>query len=133
MRLTVTTPEREILTSVEVKEVVVPGVKGQMGILEGHAPLVTTLGSGVLRYQKTTDPEPSEMAISWGFMEVRADQEVLILAESVQTKEHLQKDSLKRDLKNLHSRLQDMSLPPEEQRKLKQQIEEKTSSLKLFE
>lgn len=133
MRLTVTTPEREFLTSVEVREVVVPGVKGQLGILEGHAPLVTTLGSGVLKYQRTADPKPSEMAISWGFMEVRADQEVLILAESVQTREQLQKDELQRDLKKLHSRLQDRGLSPEEQRKLKQQMEEKTSSLKLFE
>ena len=44
MKLTIVTPEKMILDSVTIQELLIPGIKGEMGILPGHAPLVSTLG-----------------------------------------------------------------------------------------
>ncbi len=98
MELTLVTPEKTVLDSVAVEEVLVPGTKGEMGILPGHAPLVSTLGRGLLKYragsptekagsptdrQKTTNPF-QEVAVSWGYLEVQPDK-VIVLAESAET------------------------------------------------
>ena len=52
--LNLVTPEKKLVTDLEVEEVIVPGFKGQLDILPGHAPLMTTLGTGVLRYRART-------------------------------------------------------------------------------
>ena len=93
MELILVTPEKTVLDSVEVEEVLVPGAKGEMGILPGHAPLVSTLGKGLLKYrprsqtdrQKTTGPF-QKVAVSRGYLEVQADK-VVVLAESAETQE----------------------------------------------
>lgn len=51
MRLDIVTPERRALSE-EVDSVVVPGADGELGILKAHAPLVSTLRPGELRYLK---------------------------------------------------------------------------------
>ena len=45
IQLIVVTPERQLLRETVV-EVTVPGLDGQLGILPGHAPLMTELGIG---------------------------------------------------------------------------------------
>ena len=47
--LEVATPERLLLQE-QVSEVEIPGLDGILGILPGHAPLISGLGSGVLVY-----------------------------------------------------------------------------------
>jgi F-type H+-transporting ATPase subunit epsilon len=47
--LEVATPERQ-LVSEEVTEVQLPGLNGYMGILPGHAALLSQLGTGTLSY-----------------------------------------------------------------------------------
>ena len=47
IELTVVTPERELLRETVV-EVAIPGLEGELGILPGHAPLMTELGIGEL-------------------------------------------------------------------------------------
>jgi len=56
MNIRVLTPDR-IICSTTADEVVLPGVTGQIGVLEGHASLITALDTGLLRiklYQKLT-------------------------------------------------------------------------------
>ena len=47
--LTLVTPEKKLLTDVEIEEIIVPAFRGELNILPGHAPLMSTLGIGLLR------------------------------------------------------------------------------------
>ena len=60
-------PER-VLFSGEVDQVDLPGSEGDMGILAGHAPLVTTLRPGIITIFRGGAREP--VVISGGFAEV---------------------------------------------------------------
>lgn len=70
MRLDIVTPEK-LAFSDEIDSVVVPGAEGEMGILKSHAPIVSTLRPGELRYKKG-DAEIS-LAIGTGVVEVSND------------------------------------------------------------
>ncbi len=78
LHLEIVTPEKRAFTG-DVDEVIVPGTEGEMGILPHHAPLVSTLGQGVLRLRRGGEEE--EFAIFGGFVQVRADR-VVVLAET---------------------------------------------------
>ncbi|HEX3580543.1 MAG TPA: ATP synthase F1 subunit epsilon [Thermoanaerobaculia bacterium] len=75
--LTVVTRERKFI-EVDVDEVVLPASDGEIGVLPGHTPLLTTLRIGVLRYRAGSTVE--RIVISWGFAEVLPDR-VIVLAE----------------------------------------------------
>jgi F-type H+-transporting ATPase subunit epsilon len=70
LRLEIVTPEARVFSD-EVATVVLPGTLGEMGVLPQHAPLVSTLHPGELRYQK--DGKETELAIGEGFVEVGPD------------------------------------------------------------
>ena len=133
MKLTIVTPEKIVLDSVPVAELLVPGVKGEMGILPGHAPLVSTLGSGLLKY-RLSNGEVSfyGIAVSWGYCEVQADK-VVVLAESAETKKELDKDKVRKTLEDILKKLQDPHLSPEEIRKLRQEEQKQRTFLELME
>jgi F-type H+-transporting ATPase subunit epsilon len=75
--LTVVTRERKIIDT-EVDEVVLPASDGEIGVLPGHTPLLTTLKIGQMRYR--TGSTIHRMVLSWGFAEVLPDR-VIVLAE----------------------------------------------------
>ena len=80
IKLEIVTPER-LLLSEEVDEVTIPGSEGYLGILPGHLPLLTTIGTGVLSYRKGN--QKTSLAASGGFAEVLPDR-VIIMADSVE-------------------------------------------------
>ena len=59
------------------EEVILPSTTGQLGILSGHAPLLTALGTGVMRLR--VDKEWVPIAVIDGFAEVEEGGEVTIL------------------------------------------------------
>jgi F-type H+-transporting ATPase subunit epsilon len=74
------TPER-LLRSEEVHMVVVPGAEGDFGVLEGHAPFMSTIRNGELAiYRQGMTGEPERIAIEGGFAEVN-DRGLTVLAE----------------------------------------------------
>ena len=75
------TPER-LVRSEEVYQVVVPGTEGEEGVLEGHAPFMTTMKDGMLKVYKTEGAAPEEIAVRGGFAEVAATG-LTVLAEHV--------------------------------------------------
>lgn len=75
--LTVVTRERKFIEA-DVDEVVLPASDGEIGVLPGHTPLLTTLRVGLLRYRAGATVE--RIVISWGFAEVLPDR-VIVLAE----------------------------------------------------
>lgn len=86
--LTLVTPAKKILEKAPLKEAKVPAYRGELEILPGHAPLITTLEAGVLSY-KLADNTEQRVAISWGYCEVTASGEVNVLAETAETKEEI--------------------------------------------
>jgi F-type H+-transporting ATPase subunit epsilon len=60
-------PER-LLFSGDVDQVDLPGIEGDMGILDGHAPLVTVLRPGIVTVYRGSAREP--IVVTGGFAEV---------------------------------------------------------------
>jgi F-type H+-transporting ATPase subunit epsilon len=87
IQLIVVTPERQLLRE-SVVEVTVPGLDGQLGILPGHAPLMTELGIGELSYRTTASSQPVVLAVISGFAEVLPDR-VTVLAETAERAEEI--------------------------------------------
>ena len=73
------TPER-LVRSEDVYMVTVPGTEGDFGVLEGHAPLMSTIRDGDLLVQKSQGATPETIAIRGGFAEVNANG-LTVLAE----------------------------------------------------
>ena len=74
------TPEK-LLRSDDVQMVVVPGTEGDFGVMEGHAPYMSTLRDGELAIYRTFPGEPERIALSGGFAEV-SEKGLIVLAES---------------------------------------------------
>jgi len=87
IELIVVTPERQLLRETVV-EVTVPGPEGALGILPGHAPLMTELGIGELSYRTATSIQPISLAVIRGFAEVLPDR-VTLLAETAERAEEI--------------------------------------------
>jgi F-type H+-transporting ATPase subunit epsilon len=77
LQLQVVTPERQVVET-EADEVQLPGSEGYLGILPGHAALITLLKPGVLSYKRSGRSEA--FAVSSGFAEVLEDR-VSVLAD----------------------------------------------------
>jgi len=77
IQLEVVTPERYVLQET-VQWIEMPGKEGYLGILPGHAPLITELGVGVLTYRKGSDLR--HLSVIDGYAEVLPDR-VIVLAE----------------------------------------------------
>jgi F-type H+-transporting ATPase subunit epsilon len=77
IELQVVTPERHVLQET-VKSVEIPGKEGYLGVLPGHAPLITELGIGILSYRSNSDTR--YLTVVDGYAEVLPDR-VIVLAE----------------------------------------------------
>lgn len=88
IKVDIVTPEK-MLYSGEVEMITLPGMNGQMGILHGHAPLLSTLDIGeiVLHRREGND----YLAVSGGVVEVRPDK-VTILADVAEAGEEIDEE-----------------------------------------
>ena len=77
LQLQVVSADRSLINET-VDEVEIPGVEGYFGVLPGHTPFLSTLGAGVITYNKGN--EVGRLTCFWGFCEVLPDR-VNILAE----------------------------------------------------
>ena len=77
LQLIVVTPEKKVVET-EADQVELPGQLGYLGILPGHAPLISLLTTGVLTYR--SGGSEKSLAISAGFVEVAGDA-VSVLAD----------------------------------------------------
>ena len=82
IELVIVTPQRQLLRQ-SVAEVQLPGANGYLGVLPGHAPLMTELGIGELSYPSAPGKAPAHLAIIRGFAEVLPDR-VTVLAETAE-------------------------------------------------
>src|SRR5260370_41396758 len=103
IELGIVTPEKQLLREKAV-ELQMPGENGYLGILPGHAPLMTEVGIGELSYHDVGGKQSPHVAIVRGFAEVQPDR-VTILAETAERAEEIDlqraKDALARAEKRL--------------------------------
>jgi F-type H+-transporting ATPase subunit epsilon len=85
IQLEVVTPERLVVNEA-AEEIQMPGKSGYLGILPGHAPLITELAVGEITYR--AGAQLKRLAVAWGFAEVLSDK-VTILAESAERAEEI--------------------------------------------
>ncbi len=73
------TPEK-LFRSEEVYQVVVPGTDGDFGVLEGHAPFMSTVRDGNIQIYLTAGSVPETIPVEGGFAEVN-EKGLTVLAE----------------------------------------------------
>ena len=85
LELEIVTPDR-LVVKVQVEEVQVPAKRGYIGVLPGHAPLITELAVGEVSYR--TGATTERVSLAWGFAEVLPNK-VTILAETAERSEDI--------------------------------------------
>src|SRR5215471_16581991 len=83
-QLEIVTPER-LLVKADVEELELPGQSGYLGVLCGHAPLITELAVGEIAYR--AEGGIKRLAVAWGFAEVLPTK-VTILSKAAETAEN---------------------------------------------
>jgi F-type H+-transporting ATPase subunit epsilon len=79
-KLEIVTPEKKVVDTAAA-EVQIPGKNGYLGVLPGHAPLITELAVGEISFRENSTEQ--RLAVAWGFAEVLPDK-VTILAETAE-------------------------------------------------
>jgi len=87
-QLEIVTPSR-LLVKDAAEEVQIPGVSGYLGILPGHAPLISELAVGAITYKASGTAHT--LSVAWGFVEVLPDK-VTILAEAAERPQEIDVD-----------------------------------------
>jgi F-type H+-transporting ATPase subunit epsilon len=94
LKIRVITPDKIILNT-SSEAIVLPSTSGQLGILTDHAPLITALEIGVLRFKSENDWSP--IILLGGFAEIE-NNEVTILVNGVEEVSTIDIASAKKDL-----------------------------------
>jgi F-type H+-transporting ATPase subunit epsilon len=79
-QLEIVTPEKKVVETI-AEEAQIPGKNGYLGILPGHAPLITELAVGEITFH--AGGADHRLAVAWGFAEVLPDK-VTVLAETAE-------------------------------------------------
>src|ERR1700680_1820990 len=79
-QLEIVTPEKKVVDTVAT-EAQIPGKNGYLGILPGHAPLITELAVGEVTFR--SDAGEQRLAVAWGFAKVLPNK-VTSLAETAE-------------------------------------------------
>jgi len=111
--LTIVTPSKKLVNQQVMEEVYVPSFRGELNILPGHAPLLTTLSEGVLRYKLEGDAKEKAVAISWGYCEV-TPKGVSIMAETAESPSEINVERAKEALKAAEDELTKPDSQPED-------------------
>ena len=114
LQLSIVTPERLVLSE-DVDQVNVPGVEGDLGILYDHAPILTTMRAGRFSYELLREKgrETIRMIVSGGYLEV-TDNRVIVLAESVEFLDEIDKERAKASLAKAEEALANTDLSDDE-------------------
>src|ERR1700686_1538866 len=85
IQLEIVTPERLVVNDT-AEYIEIPGKTGYLGVLPGHAPLITELAEGKISYSNAG--KTKRLAVAWGFAEVLQNK-VTILAETAEKAEEI--------------------------------------------
>jgi F-type H+-transporting ATPase subunit epsilon len=99
MNIRVLTPDR-IICSTTADEIILPGLTGQVGVLEGHAALITALDTGLLRIKLNEKWTP--IVLYGGLAEVDKNQ-ITILVNDVEELTNIKLSDATKDLEKATS------------------------------
>ena len=100
-QLEIVTPEKRVVDTA-AEEVEIPGKNGYLGVLPGHAPLITELAVGEITYRDGSGEQ--RLAVAWGFAEVLPDK-VTILAETAERPSEIDVDRARKAKERAEQRL----------------------------
>ena len=100
-QLEIVTPEKKVVATA-AEEIQIPGKNGYLGILPGHAPLITELAVGEITYRENSTEQ--HLAVAWGFAEVLPDK-VTILAETAERPSEIDVDRARKSKERAEQRL----------------------------
>jgi F-type H+-transporting ATPase subunit epsilon len=123
LHLLVVSPERKLLEEA-CDSVTLPAADGYVTILPRHAPLIATLGVGVLTYRKAS--RETSLAIVGGFFEV-SDDRVTVLADEALHAAEIDAPTARRELEEGRAALAHAA--GEEQREARRMIERAEAKL----
>lgn len=107
-------PDKTVWDS-EAEEVILPSTTGQLGILMGHAPLLSALDIGVMRVRPGKDWIP--IALMGGFAEVE-NNEVTILVNGAERGETIDKEAAREAFSQAQERLDQVQNSENRQEKI---------------
>ncbi|HUU12815.1 MAG TPA: F0F1 ATP synthase subunit epsilon [Terriglobia bacterium] len=107
LHLEIVTPDHQVARE-SVSGVSIPGKNGYLGILPGHAPLLSELQVGELSY--VHEGLTHHLAVSWGFAEVLPDR-VIILAETAERAEEIDIERAEQAKQRAEERLKKLTDP----------------------
>ncbi|MFH1263345.1 MAG: ATP synthase F1 subunit epsilon [Pseudomonadota bacterium] len=114
LHLQIVTPARRVVEA-EVSEVYLPGAAGEIGILPEHAPLVSTLTAGVVRFKEKT--EDRRIAVRAGFLQVSSNR-VVILADEALLPGETNSADLQKKRTEVEAKMLSADVSPEEREKI---------------
>ena len=110
----VITPDRTVWDD-QAEEIILPSTTGQLGILSGHAPLLTALEVGVMRVRP--EKEWKTIALMGGFAEVEND-EIKILVNGAELGDDIDGDTARTEYEQAQSRFQQVENSDDRQEKI---------------
>lgn len=120
-KLTIVTPEKKLVIKQEVDEITVPAFKGELNVLPGHSPLITTLETGVVKWKLSGKEEMNKAAISWGYCQIAPDG-VHILADIAELPEEIDYETEMKELALAEAKLANETLSDEEWKNVQREI-----------
>lgn len=125
--LQIVTPERQVLAET-VDEVVLPGAEGYLGVLPGHAPLLTALAPGGIFYR--VGGRERRLAVSGGFAEVLR-RRVSVLAETCERAEEIDLPRAEAAAARARAELARDGATPDERRRAEQELSRASVRIRL--
>jgi F-type H+-transporting ATPase subunit epsilon len=114
LTIRVITPDK-IVWDDSAQEVILPSTTGQLGILTGHAPLLTALDIGVMRVRPGKDWKM--IALMGGFAEVE-NNEVKILVNSAELGEKINKETARAEFTQAQTHLDEANKEGDRQKQI---------------
>lgn len=128
--LDIVTPERVVLHD-EAEALVAPGVEGSFGVLANHAPFLSELAIGELRYRTPSQHEIT-YAVSGGFLQVFNNQ-VTVLADTAERTDEINVDRARAAVERAEAELRQAQelLDPDRRREAERALERARNRLRL--
>jgi F-type H+-transporting ATPase subunit epsilon len=102
IKIEVVTPEKQVVNDL-AQIVMAPGSMGEIGVLSGHTPFMTSLNTGAIHYRDENGKDQF-VFVSGGFAEALPDK-VTVLAESAERMENIDVDRAKAAVERAEKRL----------------------------
>ena len=123
----VITPDKTVWDD-KVEEIILPSTTGQLGILSGHAPLLTALEVGVLRVRPSK--EWKSIALMGGFAEVEND-EIKILVNGAELGDNIDREAARNEYQEAQTRFEQVETSDDRQKKIQAETSMKRARARL--